>query len=161
MSFLSFSFSLGKNVQISQDSLLRAIRSPKAYNSDAQQKISAHKWSYSSAFLYSISLITTIGTYFSLFAVPFLCIRSLVRPPIRSPFSVKRARLFSLSFPLSAFCIHNFNQMINRRIELAHEKAYKLTAKFISFFPSPAVFHFSLVCSFAIPIALVQSVDYY
>lgn len=50
-----------------QDMLLRAVRATKIQQTGAQPSIKPHKWSYASAFLYSITLITTIGKYISFF----------------------------------------------------------------------------------------------
>lgn len=45
----------------SQDKLLRAVRSSKIHQTGVQPAVASHKWSYASAFLYSLTLITTIG----------------------------------------------------------------------------------------------------
>ncbi|XP_037915874.1 TWiK family of potassium channels protein 7 [Hermetia illucens] len=50
-----------QEVQHFQDTLLRAVRASKIQQPGAQPIISSHKWSYASAFLYSLTLITTIG----------------------------------------------------------------------------------------------------
>lgn len=44
-----------------QDKLLRAVRTSKIQQSGVQPTTTSHKWSYASAFLYSLTLITTIG----------------------------------------------------------------------------------------------------
>lgn len=46
-----------------QDMLLRAVRSSKIHQTGVQPTIKPHKWSYASAFLYSLTLITTIGKF--------------------------------------------------------------------------------------------------
>lgn len=46
-----------------QDMLLRAVRTSKIQQTGVQPTIKPHKWSYASAFLYSLTLITTIGKY--------------------------------------------------------------------------------------------------
>ncbi|XP_037030008.1 TWiK family of potassium channels protein 7 [Bradysia coprophila] len=48
-------------VQQFQDSLLRAVKTSKIQQTGVQPTIKPHKWSYASAFLYSLTLITTIG----------------------------------------------------------------------------------------------------
>lgn len=61
-----------------QDTLLRAVRSTKIQNTaGVQTPIRAHKWSYASAFLYSITLITTIGE-FSFFILHLLQTRNRI-----------------------------------------------------------------------------------
>ncbi|ALC49219.1 CG42340 [Drosophila busckii] len=51
-----------QEVQLFQDTLLRAVRQSKVYQpGGVQMNAPAHKWTYSSAFLYSMTLITTIG----------------------------------------------------------------------------------------------------
>lgn len=45
-----------------QDTLLRAVRQSKVYQpGGVQMNAPTHKWTYASAFLYSLTLITTIG----------------------------------------------------------------------------------------------------
>ncbi|XP_055374897.1 TWiK family of potassium channels protein 7-like [Condylostylus longicornis] len=48
-------------VRMFQDNLLRAVRASKIQEPGVQPSIPSHKWSYASAFLYSLTLITTIG----------------------------------------------------------------------------------------------------
>lgn len=48
-----------------QDTLLRAVRASKIQHTGIQPSVKPHKWSYASAFLYSITLITTIGKSYS------------------------------------------------------------------------------------------------
>lgn len=51
----------------SQDTLLRAVRQSKVYQpGGVQMNAPTHKWTYASAFLYSLTLITTIGEWASL-----------------------------------------------------------------------------------------------
>ncbi|KAH8272123.1 hypothetical protein KR044_004812, partial [Drosophila immigrans] len=51
-----------QEVQLFQDTLLRAVRQSKVYQpGGVQMNAPTHKWSYASAFLYSLTLITTIG----------------------------------------------------------------------------------------------------
>lgn len=44
-----------------QDKLLRAVRTSKIQQTGVPPTVATHKWSYASAFLYSLTLITTIG----------------------------------------------------------------------------------------------------
>lgn len=46
-----------------QDTLLRSVRQSKLYQPGIQANTPTHKWTYASAFLYSLTLITTIGKY--------------------------------------------------------------------------------------------------
>lgn len=55
-----------------QDSLLRAVKTSKIQQTGVQPTIKPHKWSYASAFLYSLTLITTIGEYISFYIVIIL-----------------------------------------------------------------------------------------
>ncbi|KAH8387448.1 hypothetical protein KR093_007137, partial [Drosophila rubida] len=51
-----------QEVQLFQDTLLRAVRQSKVYQpGGVQMNAPTHKWTYASAFLYSLTLITTIG----------------------------------------------------------------------------------------------------
>ncbi|KAH8310150.1 hypothetical protein KR067_003276, partial [Drosophila pandora] len=51
-----------QEVQLFQDTLLRAVRQSKVYPPGGiQMNAPTHKWTYASAFLYSLTLITTIG----------------------------------------------------------------------------------------------------
>ncbi|KAI8035567.1 hypothetical protein M5D96_011616 [Drosophila gunungcola] len=51
-----------QEVQLFQDTLLRAVRQSKVYPPGGiQLNAPTHKWTYASAFLYSLTLITTIG----------------------------------------------------------------------------------------------------
>ncbi|KAH8306602.1 hypothetical protein KR018_009561 [Drosophila ironensis] len=51
-----------QEVQLFQDTLLRAVRQSKVYPAGGiQMNAPTHKWTYASAFLYSLTLITTIG----------------------------------------------------------------------------------------------------
>ncbi|SPP78794.1 TWiK family of potassium channels protein 7 [Drosophila guanche] len=51
-----------QEVQLFQDTLLRAVRQSKVYPPGGiQLNAPTHKWTYASAFLYSMTLITTIG----------------------------------------------------------------------------------------------------
>lgn len=60
--FFSFCFCF-----FSQDTLLRAVRQSKVYQpGGVQMNAPTHKWTYASAFLYSLTLITTIGEWASL-----------------------------------------------------------------------------------------------
>lgn len=55
-------FWICSSVSFIQDTLLRSIRATKIQQSGGiQPPLKPHKWSYASAFLYSITLITTIG----------------------------------------------------------------------------------------------------
>lgn len=55
----SFSFSY-----IWQDTILRAVRASKAQQvTNVQSNAKPYKWTYASAFLYSLTLITTIGKF--------------------------------------------------------------------------------------------------
>lgn len=47
----------------SQDMLLRSVRATKVQQTGYQPLTKTHRWSYASAFLYSITLITTIGKH--------------------------------------------------------------------------------------------------
>ncbi|KAJ6635735.1 TWiK family of potassium channels protein 18, partial [Pseudolycoriella hygida] len=48
-------------VQQFQDMLLSAVKSSKIQQTGVQPTVNPHKWTYASAFLYSLTLITTIG----------------------------------------------------------------------------------------------------
>uniref|UniRef100_A0A0K8WJF3 TWiK family of potassium channels protein 18 n=2 Tax=Bactrocera latifrons TaxID=174628 RepID=A0A0K8WJF3_BACLA len=50
-----------QEVQHFQETLLRAVRQSKIYQPGEQMNPPTHKWTYASAFLYSLTLITTIG----------------------------------------------------------------------------------------------------
>lgn len=44
-----------------QDTLLRSVRQSKIHQTGVPMNSPTHKWTYASAFLYSLTLITTIG----------------------------------------------------------------------------------------------------
>ncbi|KAM7348422.1 potassium channel, subfamily K, member 16-like [Cochliomyia hominivorax] len=50
-----------QEVQHFQDTLLRSVRQSKIHQPGVQMNPPTHKWTYASAFLYSLTLITTIG----------------------------------------------------------------------------------------------------
>uniref|UniRef100_A0A1A9VCN1 Uncharacterized protein n=1 Tax=Glossina austeni TaxID=7395 RepID=A0A1A9VCN1_GLOAU len=50
-----------QEVQLFQDTLLRSVRQSKVYQPGTQMNPPTHKWTYASAFLYSLTLITTIA----------------------------------------------------------------------------------------------------
>jgi len=57
-----FGMLIGRFLGVLQDTLLRAVRQSKVYPPGGiQLNAPTHKWTYASAFLYSLTLITTIG----------------------------------------------------------------------------------------------------
>lgn len=57
------------NITLLQDTILSAVRASRSQQiSTIQSPIKPYKWTYASAFLYSLTLITTIGKCF----IPFL-----------------------------------------------------------------------------------------
>lgn len=47
--------------QFSQNTIITAMRASKPQQTGVQSTVKPHKWTYASAFLYSLTLITTIG----------------------------------------------------------------------------------------------------
>lgn len=59
-----FIFEKKKSISIflfSQNTIITAMRTSKPQQTGVQSTVKPHKWTYASAFLYSLTLITTIG----------------------------------------------------------------------------------------------------
>lgn len=62
--FMHYLYMEKKSISIflfSQNTIITAMRASKPQQTGVQSTVKPHKWTYASAFLYSLTLITTIG----------------------------------------------------------------------------------------------------